>query len=115
MQSTIVQPDRWYASHCRRNGARIRAPWHYVHIPVTENTFDEQRDGRRCDNVIDALNAQIKTLSDKSQSREKRAEELKWIVHLVGDLHQSTVDRQRPSEGCPLARLLGRRISRRVC
>jgi hypothetical protein len=31
---------------------------------------------------------QAKILADKSQPREKRQEALKWVVHLLGDLHQ---------------------------
>jgi hypothetical protein len=62
--------------------------WHYVNIPVNERTFDAQRDGRKGDNVIDKLTEQAKLLADKSASREKRTEALKWVVHLAGDIHQ---------------------------
>ncbi len=76
-----------WADQIRRE-QRDTAPWHYVDIPVTAGKFDRERDGRGGDNVIDALNAQIKILSDKSGPREKRVEALKWVVHLVGDIHQ---------------------------
>jgi len=61
------------------------APWHYVDIPTTAEKFDRKRDGN---NVIDAINAQLKVLSDKKAPREKRVEALKFVVHFMGDLHQ---------------------------
>jgi hypothetical protein len=71
-----------------RREQRDTALWHYVDIPVTAQDFDRKRDGRDGNNVIDALEAQTKIFADKSQPKEKRAEALKWVVHLVGDLHQ---------------------------
>jgi nuclease S1 len=38
--------------------------------------------------VIDKLAEQAAVLADKSQPKEKRAEALKWVVHLAGDIHQ---------------------------
>jgi hypothetical protein len=38
--------------------------------------------------VIDKLSEQTAILADKSQPKEKRAEALKWVVHLAGDIHQ---------------------------
>ena len=59
-----------------------------MHIPVTADTFKRKRDGRDANNVIDVLDAQIKVLSDKSAPRERRQEALKWVVHMIGDIHQ---------------------------
>ena len=50
--------------------------------------FDRDRDGRKGDNVIDAIEREAKVLADKAQPREKRVEALKFVVHLVADLHQ---------------------------
>jgi hypothetical protein len=62
--------------------------WHYTNVPVTADRFDRARDGRNGANVVDALDAQIKILADKSAPREKRVDALKFVVHLVGDIHQ---------------------------
>ena len=50
--------------------------------------FDRARDGRNGNNVIDAVDRQVKILADKAQPREKRVEALKFVVHFVGDIHQ---------------------------
>jgi hypothetical protein len=57
-------------------------------IPTSADKFDRKRDGRDGNNVIDALNTQIKVLSDRSAPKEKRVEALKFVVHFMGDLHQ---------------------------
>ena len=67
---------------------RDTADWHYVNIPVDAERFDRARDGRKGKNVIDKTTGQITILADKTQPREKWQEALKWVVHLVGDLHQ---------------------------
>ena len=61
-------------------------PWHYVNIPVTERAFRPEHcpDGA-C--VIRTLEAQEKILADRSRPRAEREEALKWVVHLVGDMH----------------------------
>jgi len=59
-----------------------------VAIPVSADTFDRARDGRRGNNVVDALTEQMKVLADKSAPREKRQEALKFVVHFAGDIHQ---------------------------
>src|SRR5688572_9087505 len=38
--------------------------------------------------VIAAIEREAKVLADKTQPREKRVEAMKFVVHLVGDLHQ---------------------------
>jgi hypothetical protein len=77
-----------WADEIRRE-RRETAPWHYVDIPVDDpKGFNRARDGRGGENVIDKVTEQAKILADKSQPREKRQEALKWVVHLVGDLHQ---------------------------
>jgi hypothetical protein len=76
-----------WADQIRRE-QRSTADWHYVDIPYDARAFDRQRDGRRGENVIDKLTEQAAILADKSQPKEKRAEALKWVVHLVGDIHQ---------------------------
>ena len=66
--------------------------FHFVDIPIESNgTFDPARDcepSQRGDCVLAALERFRAELADESQSRGRRAFALKFIVHLVGDMHQ---------------------------
>jgi hypothetical protein len=78
--------------------------WHYVDIPLKEAGYDPARDCQRTplgDCIIQALDesrsiladpARLErlklTLADERESRQTRAEALKFLVHFVGDLHQ---------------------------
>lgn len=63
-------------------------PWHYVNIPVTETRYDAAKYCKDGDCVVGALERQIALLGDRTRPKAERAEALKWVVHLVGDLHQ---------------------------
>ncbi len=76
-----------WADNIRRE-RRNTASWHFEDIPVDASGFDEQRDGKHGNNVIDKINQFERVLSDHNASKEKRAEALKFLVHFVGDLHQ---------------------------
>jgi hypothetical protein len=65
-----------------------QGPWHYVDIPAAATGYDAKRDGRDGDNVIDKINEFEQALSDKSKPKEERAQALRFLVHLVGDIHQ---------------------------
>ena len=71
-----------------RNERRETAPWHYVNIPLGDK-YDAGRDcpaPRSC--VVEKIGEFLKVLTDKKASREQRADALKFLVHLVGDVHQ---------------------------
>lgn len=76
-----------WADNIRRE-RRNTASWHFVDIPVDASGFDEQRDGKHGNNVIDKIDQFERVLLNHNVSREKRAEALKFLVHFVGDLHQ---------------------------
>jgi hypothetical protein len=71
-----------------RNERRDTAPWHYVNIPFgsTYNASQDCPPPRSC--VVEKIAYFVKVLIDNKTSRERRAEALKWVVHLVGDIHQ---------------------------
>src|SRR4051812_31910810 len=52
-----------WADQIRRE-RRDTAPWRYVDIPVEVDAFDEPRDGRNGDNVIDQVSRFRKVLAD---------------------------------------------------
>src|SRR5689334_17255380 len=67
------------------------ARWHYVDIPLRANDYRPGRDCRatpRGDCVIAALERERTVLADHGAPDVRRAEALRWVVHLVGDLHQ---------------------------
>lgn len=65
------------------------AAWHYVNIPRDAACkFDYQRDcdGGRC--VVAAIERQAQVLSAPTSDDEERLKALKYVVHLVADVHQ---------------------------
>ncbi len=64
------------------------APWHYVNIETYDSTYVAARDCQRNVCIVAALTEQIRILGDTTESDAARATALKWVVHLVGDIHQ---------------------------
>jgi len=75
--------------------------WHYVNIPPDAASYDRDRDcprqpgvaaGGRGDTwrdcVVDRIRYNQERLADTSLDRADRAIALKFLVHLVGDVHQ---------------------------
>lgn len=58
--------------------------WHVRSNQVCSDTLGSCRDGNCVDQLIIRYTA---LLADRSQSARARNEALKWVVHLVGDLH----------------------------
>ena len=76
------------------------ADWHFVDIPRDASGFSESRDCFHPDSrhaftqvdhhncVVDRIEMFEQILGDKNAARENRIEALKFLVHLVGDIHQ---------------------------
>lgn len=62
--------------------------WHYVNIPFQASRYERKRDCAGDDCVIAAVKRFRAILSDRNRPAEERAEALKFLVHLVADLHQ---------------------------
>ena len=76
------------ASWADRIRDKSTAAWHYVNLPRDADC--QYAAGRDCPGgecVVGALEAQVKRLASSALPAE-RLEALKWVVHLVGDLHQ---------------------------
>lgn len=74
-----------------RNSRPETKNFHFVDIPKNKTVFSQTHDCPETDNgdcVIAAIARFKAVLGDTSKSRDERAEALKFIVHLVGDLHQ---------------------------
>lgn len=65
---------------------RHASPWHYVNIPPDESIETSWRNPRG--DVIEAIQRFEGVLRDRDANREEKAEALKFLVHLVGDVHQ---------------------------
>lgn len=64
------------------------ARWHYVNIPVTATGYDPKRDCRDDDCAVARIERFRGVLADHRQPRARRAEALRFLIHLVGDIHQ---------------------------
>jgi len=62
--------------------------WHYVDIPLHANDYVAARDCHRGDCVVAKIDQYAHVLADTSATPQARLEALKWVVHLVGDIHQ---------------------------
>jgi len=62
--------------------------WHYVNIPMAEGKYNAGRDcpGGNC--AIGRMAADMKILADRTQPAATRAEALKFLINLMGDIHQ---------------------------
>lgn len=82
---TLAKVSTWADSIRRHRPAT--GPWHYVNIPITDSVYRaETVCAESC--VVSAFEAQAAILADRSRPDAERAEALKWVVHLVSDLHQ---------------------------
>jgi len=63
------------------------SPWHYVNIPRDATGYAAARDCRR-GRVVSAIERSLRVLQNLSEDRVVREDALRWVVHLVADLHQ---------------------------
>jgi hypothetical protein len=73
--------------------------WHYVNFAPGSCAFDPPRDCPDGACVVEAIEAQRRLLSDVSQPLEVRRDALKFIAHLVGDVHQPLHSSNRTDKG----------------
>jgi len=62
------------------------AAWHYVNIPDGQ-TYEQMQKNLQGD-VIEATDRMIRDLKDSNLDIEKKRFALRFLVHLIGDLHQ---------------------------
>jgi hypothetical protein len=83
-----IDPLTAVATWADEEGARSvkTRSWHFVDIPLSANNYDRNRDCRLKNCLIDKLDWFKYRV--QAGSRQERIEALKYLVHLVGDLHQ---------------------------
>ncbi|WP_134087743.1 S1/P1 nuclease [Olivibacter sp. XZL3] len=80
-----------YADEIRSKEAyRYTAPWHYINLPagLHKKDFMDSVIHQNRDNIYKALQKCQSDLKDPLKTREEKIFALKFIVHIVGDLHQ---------------------------
>jgi hypothetical protein len=110
--ATLADVSTW-ADHYLDENTQTAA-WHYLNIPLFAASYDRDRDcplqpgvaaGSRGDTwrdcVVDRILYSQQRLEDASLDRADRAVALKFLVHLVGDLHQPfhTIGLERGGNG----------------
>ena len=80
---TLASISTWADEH--RNPTT--AAWHYINFPKNSCTYDAERDcpGGNC--VVAAIDRQLAVLASGAPA-DKRLMALKYVVHLVADIHQ---------------------------
>ncbi len=71
-----------------RHDRPATAPWHYVDIELGDTSYVAARDCPKDDCAVAAIHDELAILSDPARSDSARAEALRWVIHLVGDIHQ---------------------------
>jgi hypothetical protein len=89
-------------------GGRAPRAAHFVNVPVGARGYDARRDcpGGRC--LVARLETELAALADRSAPPARRAEALRWVVHLVADAHQPLHCADRGDRGGNETRVLRR-------
>ncbi|KUG08807.1 hypothetical protein ASU33_11805 [Solirubrum puertoriconensis] len=87
---TLVDVSTWADEVRNTPEYKSTAPWHFVNLPLGLEfpAFSQELKAKTEPNAYQALNENLRVLSDKKQSQDKRFIALKFVVHIVGDLHQ---------------------------
>jgi hypothetical protein len=91
-----------WADALRSNApARFRqtSRWHYVNVSDAACRYRPARDCADGQCVVGAIQAQRAILADRRQPRAVRRDALKFLVHLVGDVHQPLHAGRRGDKG----------------
>jgi len=76
-----------WADDIRSDPAWTKAEsWHWVTIPPGKSYAESPKNPTG--DIIESIARFERTLADRSAPRLERQQALKWLVHLVGDLHQ---------------------------
>jgi hypothetical protein len=99
--ATLGAVASWADNLRNTDPARFKATssWHYIDSKDGSCNFVLQRDCPDGNCVVAAIETQRRILADRSQSTAVRADALKFLVHLVGDVHQPLHASDRPDSG----------------
>ena len=63
-------------------------PYHYVNLPKDANTYEQQRDCKLRNCIIEVISWYVQVLKLPDAPRNEKRTALRFIAHLVGDIHQ---------------------------
>ena len=63
-------------------------PYHYVNLPKDANTYQQQRDCKLRNCIIEAITWYVQVLKSPDAPRTEKRTALRFVAHLVGDIHQ---------------------------
>jgi hypothetical protein len=73
--------------------------WHYINFSSGRCDYVAPRDCPKGECVVAALEREVQVLGDRAQPDAVRRQALKFVVHLVGDVHQPLHAGYRPDRG----------------
>jgi nuclease S1 len=82
---SLADAATWPDDH--RRDTPNSGPWHYVNVPISEEKYSS----RFCPEsgcVVSKLDEFRRILADQSVQRDRRRVALRFVVHLVQDIHQ---------------------------
>ncbi len=96
-RETLAEVSTW-ADEIRSDPAYKHASsWHWVTIEDGQ-TYESSRKNPNGD-VVEAIRRHTAILRSSRSTKRERAEALKWVVHLVGDIHQPLHVGRGPDRG----------------
>lgn len=78
---------------------RKTASWHYINFPVGTCAYQPKRDCPDGNCVVGQIERQRAILADRTLPLAMRRDALKFLVHLVGDVHQPLHSGNRTDKG----------------
>ncbi|TDR40416.1 S1/P1 nuclease [Tahibacter aquaticus] len=89
-ESTLVDVATWADDLRDTDPARYRSTgkMHYVNFASGQCSYVPQRDCRKGECVVAAIERYEKILGDRSRPRAERADALRFVVHFIADVHQ---------------------------
>jgi hypothetical protein len=63
-------------------------PYHFINFPKDANAYDQQRDCKLRNCIIEAIAWYVQVLTSPDAPRNEKRTALRFIAHLVGDIHQ---------------------------
>jgi hypothetical protein len=89
-EETLPGISTWADDIKGQKAYKATGPWHYINLPVglDSQAFVQRVVSMPGDNVYKAVLRAEKELRSPGTTRKEKAEALKFLVHLVGDLHQ---------------------------
>jgi hypothetical protein len=63
-------------------------PYHFINFPKDANTYDQQRDCKLRNCIIEATAWYLQVLKSPNAPRNEKRIALRFVAHLVGDIHQ---------------------------